>query len=362
MKNISKIFGMLVVAALATIGFSACSDDNVVEEVAASANGESDKVEVSINLGGEIATSTGTMTRADYASNDLYNILIEDVSTGNVYAYGVFDGNNLGNMVVSLDRDDTYNIQAGMIRDAKNKIYHKEETRYVNNEEITDIKYWDPYWYYEGDINKFIYCYNDNFTYESPSASMNLASVESPEENYQDFGLVDRYYGKYDGYTPTENGSFTVNLLRMSFQLVLNVSNLDDGETLTLTNDNLPDIVITSDKPYNGDAEGEGEIYMIPTWRFESVVDGEAYDQWFSFSLKWTNANGEEKTLKPNLRDFSINVNRMKKYTVNITLSEFVAYDNTATITIDESEIIDGDAYTLDETGLNEKTESNGEE
>lgn len=363
MKNKSKIFGMFAVAALATIGFSACSDDNVAEEAVASANGESDKVEVSINLGGEIATSTGTMTRADDASNDLYNILIEDANTGYAYACGIFDGNNLGSITVSLDRDATYNIKVGMIRDAKNVIYHKEVTRSINGEETSVIEYGMPYNIDESYFNKFSYIWDDNFYYNSPAGDMELMSDPSPEDHYG-FAFVDRYFGRYNNYAPVENGTFTIEMLRMSFQLVINVENLGDGETLTLTKPDpdinfYPDIVITSDKPYNGDIEGEGVICTLP-WNFyeEEFSNNSSYE---SFLLIWKDANGEEKKLKPGLQIFGLQFYRAKKYTVNITLSEFIDADNTASITIvPDQDITESSTYLVNKDGVTETTESNG--
>lgn len=334
MRRIIKTLRLATLAALASVGFWSCSDDGIIDETAASANKKDNKVEVKFNLGGEITASVGAMTRAD-AGNDLYAIFVENASTGDIEAYGVFDGNNLGNMAIVLDQGETYNFKAGMIRDARNKIYHKSITRYENGQDVDDILYFYPYYSQESDFNKFTYKENGYLLYGNPYFSVSLMNDSSPEESLYEVSPVDLYYGEEKGYTPVEGGTFTINMLRMVFQLAISVANLEEGETLTVSGLGYPgyNIIMTSEKPYIGDDESEGEIFNLPITdsRYNDEMNGTT-GQGFGFSLIWKNSNGEEKALNSNIKNFGMYFERLKKYEITIDLADAEATEESSTV------------------------------
>lgn len=350
MKNMIKIFGTFAVAVVSALGFTACSDDSYVGEISAPDDRDSNKVEVSINLGGDITSYVDAMTRADDPSNDLYAILVEDASTNDVYAYGVFDGNNLSNLTVALDREETYNFRAGMIRDAKNQIYHKEETRYVNNSEVTEVRYWSPYSAYESDFNKFMYVSDGNYSYAYPNSDINWAFDSSPENHYYRSVPVDRYYGEKDSYTPTENAAFTIDMLRMSFQLVIDVKNLGEGEKIVITSRDIiiPDIEIDSTNPKYDEIYSYGNVNDA----YASALEQQENEDWVSLKMKWYDADGNLKNLKTKMTSFSLKCERGKKQTVEINLTSFEGADESGAITFEEDEeMTSGGSYTVDKDG-----------
>lgn len=347
-----------MMAAIAAASFSACSDDSVVTEPATHDEEVSDAkmIEVPITFGGDIMStaSEAPLTRADDASNDLYVICVErydaDNDTYTSYTSGVFDGDHINGLTIKLNAAYTYKFSSTMIRDARNKIYSEERTNYRSGEEKADIWYSSPIYGYEGDFNNF---WNDTGSW--PSDDVILTESESERASAKHYCQpVDRYYGELD-YKPGDE--INIKLYRCSFQLTYRVTNLGEGEKLLISGDYyMPDVELTSETPTND------EIYSLRNiTSVYSYVTGEI--DWepsalFTITLKWTAADGTEKTLKPNLRSFGINFHRLKKYTVTITLAEFFEYDETAAITLESGDMEDGGTYNLDKSGFNEETQS----
>lgn len=358
MNKILRKIGLGMMAAIAAASFSACSDDSVVTEPATQDEvSDAQMIEVPITFGGDIMStaSEAPLTRADEASNDLYVICVErydaDNDTYTSYTSGVFDGDHIDGLTIKLNAAYTYKFSSTMIRNARNKIYSEERTNYRSGEGISDSWYASPIYGYATDFNNFW-----SNTGSWPNSGVWMADPESESGNaiYSN-PPIDRYYGELD-YKPGDE--INIKLYRCSFQLIFEVTNLGEGEKLLISSEynSMPDVELTSENPTN-----DGIYSLIDVSSVYSYITGEEEwepNAWLSFKLTWTAADGTEKTLKPNLKSFNLDLYRLKKFTVTITLAELVEYDDTAAITLENEDMDDGGTYTLDKSGLNEETQS----
>lgn len=335
MNKISNRLRLVILSVLASIGISACSDSGLIEEPVTESE-KSGSVEVSFSLGGDINMYEETMTRAELSDNDLFAVLISDESVNYVHAYGVFDGAHVNDLKVTLDKASTYRFDATLIKDGKNVLRHDDFTRTLEDgTEISDVQYYDPFYFYLSNLNKFLYGSSPDLYAQRVEEWIRLQGTEF----YTTYSSapVDRYYGIRSDFNPSDSNSFEIKMLRMSYGLSVTVKNLDSGDVLTMSDNDFseqntwisgsPDIIFTSDKPYNGNAEGEYVVYSVDADNLYDFWSNEIFNNQKSsltktFKLKLTGADGNEKALKENIQSFTMEFERLKNYDITIDLSD----------------------------------------
>lgn len=347
MNKIFNNIGLIAFAVVVSVSLWSCSDDEMATGQTVNDATKAETVEVPVNLGGEIETYSVPLTRADEVNGDLYAVSVYGTN-GLYYAYGVFDKATFDKgLTVTLDKNATYNIYATMIVDAKDKIL---KWTAEDDDGNPVIQYRVPFRVREDELNYFRY---DSFEYGS--AQTNRAALSS-DGTYHSNPSVDRYYGEQLNYDPNSGEPIQIDMQRVSFEMVFNVSGLAEGDTLTLSSPNSyswGDIVITS----------ASSSFIFSNLNFYKY---EGYQLWCQgYNLTWTDKDGKEKDLNSSMKSTgNFRFQRLKRYTFNITLTENAPTDASVSgITCEEAEMTDGDTYTLDaDNGLTKQTESSNDD
>lgn len=364
MKTIPKLFSMALTAILLSASFSACSDDSGVVAEPESPDIVSDsgtgKYEVTINLGTNITSDVGPITRADENDGNLYAVLVQTVDSiydswgaytqSYQYAYGVFDEAHKNDIRLTLDSDSIYSFYATKIVDAKNKIYHGEISGFFRGYETSEVSfvgYGYPFTVADELLNKFSYTdIEEKYPYTSNISIDNL---------YYGIYEVERYYGQVVNYKPTGDDKINIQMISLATGIQFNVKNLSEGESVTVSHIS-PNIVLTADNPsYEGIYCNTGFLDDSKLWNtWTQSEDGNiaGYDLGSNnVALTWTGADGEEKPLAVNLRLFSIPLKLYKKTIVNITLEGPDNADYAAGITLSEEDFTDADTWNMNSQG-----------
>lgn len=368
MKKIMIRFGMAIITAITVTGLWSCSDEVIADN---DIQKPSDKVEVKINLGGEITPDITDMTRADEDNADLYGVTISfgryDDFTDNDHqyvAYGLFDEAHKNDIKVILDNYTSYNICATKIVGGKDLI---------RIDEGNPNYYADPMYFPVDSINTFIY---DKDLWSSFQWGEGYYDYGEDGEDSEDDNAYlcnyDRYYGEVLDYKPSEDGEINIKMLRVVFGLKINVNNLAEGDTLVVSStamedeapwmyeyDGLYPITLVGNASGEASYEGLNVIACNLSAYYKAVVSDTDPAMKFYFSLKWIGKDGIEKDLSSNMQEFSVEFQRLKAYTVNIDIPKYET--KSATVTLEETEFTD-ENYTLDSTnGLTPQSATSGE-
>jgi hypothetical protein len=241
-----KAFRMIGMALLAIMLFStSCSSDDVVTPDSQ----EPKEYTVSIGLGGEILEITQTpLSRTEVAKNDLYGIQVFSKSkTGNAnyvpFAYGLFD--DVSNVSVTLTDNNFYKFQVTKIVDGKTKLMTEWDGK-ING-------YCEPFGRYSYHGGSIVYACNNTITYSSTNSFSGLDKGLTFLDETNDEGSVDtyhtpntdRYYGEMTGYTPSQNGTISIEMKRSVFGMKVKADGLNDGY-LEVSVGGSPTMVLTS--------------------------------------------------------------------------------------------------------------------
>lgn len=184
-----KLFSLL--AGLCTLCMTSCEKEPI--------NHDNDGyVQVSLGFAGEAPhISTTPMTRANDVK-DWYQIQVYSCAIGknnySYYGYGFFDSTE--NMIINLKEGYQYKFVADMLVDASKKIY---QFSLVNSG-----------WAAIG--NSFYFSSDEHIRYLGDG----YIYMNEPRETYNRPD-IDRFFGITEGYIPTENGSVSINMKRVSF-------------------------------------------------------------------------------------------------------------------------------------------------
>lgn len=356
--------GLALIGAVAAVGLWSCSDD----DVASPATEETDLREVSISLSSELSPTASDMTRAASASDDLYAIAISyarfsrDEARDNAIAYGVFDGDHLDNIKVTLDANTPYNIYATKVTNAKNVLETLVDEYYG---EVYDDEYSAPFDIEKDSINKFRY--QDLYSEEIFNGFV-ITRYTKDDNEIRYIPQYDRYYGELTNYMPSTDGDISIYLRRMTFGLTFNVTNLAEGDTLVIAS--YPTYFANNEewslKPITlvGDATGKTTFSTLYTVCnnlgnfYDQIVADTEPTASYRFYLKLTNADGTVNTDVSSDTQYTMDFQRLKAYTVNIDIPKYET--KSATVTLEETEFTD-ENYTLDSTGLTNQSASSGE-
>lgn len=145
---------------------------------------------------------------------------------------------------------------------------------------------------------------------------------------------VDRYYGELIDFSPSaENLSPTIELKRVSFGIDFTVNNLNQGK-VTIILSGSPTITIESGKSNTASHifTLEGQMGNPSAWTKDNYIENIMVD------VKWVKDGG----IVVPIANKSLPFNRKHRYNMNINLSQ-PSYDNTAIITTEGGELIQGE-------------------
>lgn len=200
------------------VGLTSCSKEEVTPI------NEPKEYNVSLKFNGEITTADSPLTRGT-ATNDLIGVQV--YQNGEAYAHGLFD--NVEDININLLSEHKYKFVVTVIKDGK-IIMSPDSYSYINSYGT----YSYPFYVYIGYSNgKVSGTSNPKLTNSFNYGSIDLkhlgsgcTKINGEEINYPE---TDRFYGEVDNYTPTENGSLTIDLKRTAFGLKYEVSGVTDG-------------------------------------------------------------------------------------------------------------------------------------
>lgn len=217
-----------------TMSMASCTKEMAVEN---EPEKEGRMVEVSLNCGGEILDMGETPLSRAESNEHLYYVQAfrQDLeqSAYVCYAHGLFD--NVNDMRIELNENDTYIFRATMVEDGK---------YYVHSEMMGDSieYYYSPF--NTTLSNKFEY----TGTFDIPSMTMGytVSGVNNSGEliAYKRPSQF-RYYGESDEYMPINGGVVNINMARTTFAASVEVENLKEGESLYVSIEGAPGFVIS---------------------------------------------------------------------------------------------------------------------
>ena len=313
-----RMIGIALFAVLMCVNFASCSSE---EDVEPDVPQKPKEYMVSLGFTGEISVSESTLSRA--SGNDLYGINVlccpatGDTKNYTAYAYGLFD--DLTTINITLLEGYKYKFVATMIVDGKDKIY------------CNGGKYQEPFM-----PNNIWGCEITNSFVLSKSAwldGLSMGFVRMIEGTFR-YPNIDRYYGEYIDYIPTENGSVSINMLRTVFGFKVIAENLTEG-TLSVKIPTSPILVIS-----------HPETEVEDVFAFYSVRDAfitEDYSLNIPINFTWTKTDG---AIIP-LGSHDITFKRLKRTIVTVKISDQTA-ENTMDITLEDGEITDGENVTIE--------------
>lgn len=203
----------LASAVIISLGLVSCTREAVPDK---DDNAAQEYVEVSLKCSGEIidlgqtplSRSEGTdlyyvqaITVVEYEGNEYYE----------PYACGLFSDPAL--MKVKLRKEDKYVFDATMVKDGVNVISHDENG------------------YYRLPFNCLL---ENTFVYGNFSNDeiyYGTAEVATPDGGSysSDFPSIERYYGFLENYIPSQGGTVTIDMAKMSFGLNVVTENFTEG-------------------------------------------------------------------------------------------------------------------------------------
>lgn len=190
---------------------------------------ESDTIDVSFRLGGEINISQEPLGRT--ASNDLYGLnvfqSIHPATEFNMnlskYAYGYFD--DLSSVTLKLAKDRYYFFELVYIPDGKSKVHQYDDGHYANPFESIFAE--NPV---NGKLNEMMYSVECNLSMLDYGATQAKGITDYRVQSNQ-FNTIERYQGTlWNFYATDDNKNVSINLYRMMVGIKLIVDDFMEGQ------------------------------------------------------------------------------------------------------------------------------------
>lgn len=290
---------------------------------------EAKEYTVTLACGGEIKDVTvSDLTKAD-ENNDLYGVQVysrpaQSENEYMPYAYGLFD--TMEGRGIKLLEGYEYKFVATMVKDGK-KILATVGSNASN-------AFRCPFGLYP--TNKTAYI-STSFIYDSEHYfydSGNGRATLNPDEYTLKHPNTDRYYGEVEGFIPSESSKVTISMKRTVFGLKVKTENLSEG-SLNIAMKEAPSMAIASP---------DTEVQDIFT--FDKVRDAWATDNYkesIDIAFTWTKADGVVVPIATKTFDFY----RNKLTTITVKVSNR-SEDSGVGVEIEDSQMTDGDSYTIE--------------
>lgn len=268
---------------------------------------EAETMTVSLNIKEDfdVAIDQDPLSKASSSSNDAYGINVyydkeSDGSTGDIYAYGLFD--NVADMTITLLANHKYRVCCTLVKDAKNTLFfgpafgnaysgycYPFQTTTSGKSNSTVVN------------NKFIIgtdAYLSGIFY----GDAHIASTTSPStSNATKNASVNRFYGQTDNYVPVPNGVIDVYLERAVFGAKFVVTGLEEG-TLKVTCGDF------YNKTYTSDSEGNETIYSLTYMSSTKMTEKVSVTYTSNRGTPWDLSQSQDITFKRNVMT-TVNIN-----------------------------------------------------
>ena len=173
-------------------------------------------VAVRLKATGELIETQQPLTKSSQQSG-LYGMQITVSNSDEKVAYGVFD--NLDNMVIMLPKNKKMDIEMTYLPNGKEDIYYWSDCN------CYDIPL-NTFGWGESPLNTLIYSKNE-YLYALGSGK----NVKTNNNRVNSLHLeVDRYYGYYSNYTPSENGIIYMDMKRAVFGLTFKAKKVEEKQ------------------------------------------------------------------------------------------------------------------------------------
>lgn len=173
-------------------------------------------IAIRLKVGGELIESQQPLSKTP--SSALYGIQIYTSGNEKV-AYGVFD--NLTDAVIMLSKTKQYDIEMSYIPNGKDVIH------YHSSNDCWELPF-NTFGWGASPLNQFVYSKNE-YIYGLGGGS-NTPAGDGNDRRRCIHNEVDRYYGFYKNYTPTEDGTITVDMKRTVFGLTFKAKKVENND------------------------------------------------------------------------------------------------------------------------------------
>lgn len=329
MKNLLYLF---LIGVLFSCGGSGEEELNPEEP---DVNSEPKEYIVSLGMTGEIEVSESPLLgRA--SSDDLYgiNVYYKTPSSDNYnsYAYGLFDDKS--KMIISLLEGYEYKFVATMIVNGKNRVTHSGNS------------YWEPFATGKSTTLSNYFNYNQGImkgldrgnTWLHPSSSTSVCPN------------TDRYYGETSDYTPSKDGSVSIDMKRVVFGAKFIADGLTEGKL----------IINCAGESLNIEYGKTLEIEEIFTFGNSSPLGltwtADNYSEERTISVSWEKSDG---AIMPIVTGQLITFKRKTLTTITIKVKDS-SVNNGVEISQEPGDLIPGDNITIESgTGVENPVEPN---
>jgi hypothetical protein len=294
---------------------------------------------VSLKMGGEITSEDMPLsTKAETASRDLYGVQVYRNTA--YFAYGLFD--NPDSIKISLLKEGTYKFVCTLVKGGKDLLLlHRPAVYYESNDSYGVSN--SSYSYYREPFDVNIYNNNysnyylqydvsypmcrNQFGYTSTYRFNNLGTGTSrlTDNTTVNYPQADRYYAEVDNYTPSVNGTVTMEMKRTAFGIKCRVVDIPDG-TVVVTCKNSSGTIYTTSSLGATNSETANTLITFNSvqgaWQYANN-----YTENVTVGVKWTRAIG----ITEDLGEKEIPVKRNAMNIIRISLG---ASDGNASIGI----------------------------
>lgn len=255
---------------------------------------------VSLGFVGEITDIIESpLTRT--GSNDLYGIQVYSSSHEDndlkPYAYGLFS--DINGVTIKLIEGYKYTFVSTMVIDGINKVKHNSEN-----------KYGTPFSF----NSSFTTPITNYFTYDESRELKNLSkggatidsSLDKASPKVYERPNLDRYYGRYNNFIPSESTNVSIDMKRKSFGIKVIAENITDGK-LVISMPGSPKMIIE----YPNTIVEEIFSFSDLTRTFYDSEESNIHIEWI-----------DSKGLTNILANRPLVINRNKKITIHLNIGD----------------------------------------
>lgn len=281
-SNVMKTLLKFVALAMTAITLSCQKADDVTKE-------QNEVINVSFGFSGEIYLSETPMTKANDAK-DWYAFQVYYRPQGSSeryerYAYGFFD--NKEEMIIALKSEYEYKFDVSMAVDGSEKVYSFS----LDNAGWTGI------------TNSFIVSSTESVRYMYEGHLL----MRSPYEQF-DRPAVDRFFGRVEGFVPTEGACVNINMKRVAFGAKFVPSNFTEG-SLEINIEGSKTLTMTA-----GEQTTIEEI--ISFYSIGAAYEDNAYSENIPINIVWVKPDGVRTPIVSETINFKRNILTTIKFEV----------------------------------------------
>lgn len=330
-----RMIGMALLVILMCVNFTSCNGN---DEIKPNEPQKTKEYTIALGFSGEIKVSESPLSRTDSEeNNDLYGIQVYSCpNEGGQYSnYACALFTDVSSMIITLVEGYKYKFIATMVVNGKNIICNQSDE---------NGDYWfQPPFYVTGStpfltLNKFNYSTTQYFT--EHDFGQGHAFNNKYTSSYH-LPNVDRYYGEYSDYSPSENGILNLDMKRTVFGVKYIVENLTEGK-INIEMEDAPTLEILYPTT---------SIEDIFTFKdVKSAYNTDNYTETVSTYISWTK---DDETVNA-IGTYDITFKRNKLTTITIKITENL--ENGIGFTLFNGQLEDGDSYEIENGKLVDTT------